>query len=325
MSLEIGNEIFRCKYKPKAPIIEGILNEQDFLVIVGASKAGKSIVAQQMAMAISGSKYFMEDHKVHTNGDVVYAQFEGDRGEMKQRFIDMEKAVETERCHLAHFHKKGLKLNSDAGFENFVTAIDSAHFNPKVIVIDPLYRAFKADICKQTDVNKICDVVDELKARYNCAIIMTHHTGKESFDKNGNPIDRGDGASYGSEFLRANVDTMMMLNKVMETRVLTCSTQRSGKIIDRLDFNLVAPTQDPDNPLHFVKTGSSAGTPSRKIELLFQKKNEPLSQTAIAEKIGCHKNTVNKAIKQFIRQDKIGSVREGKFVKYYWREGRERL
>lgn len=320
--ISIGNEVFNIKVEPKRPLIQGILNEKDFCCIVGAPKAGKSILAQQIAMAVAGGKFFMEDHEVYFNGDVVYYQAEGCKGEMSQRFVDMEKAVDTERAHIAHAYKAGLKLNSEKGLAEFTSAIDSSFFNPVLIVIDPMYMAFQGDLCSQTVTSQICDVIDHLRDRYGCAVVLTHHSSKETFDRHGNVIDRGDGAAYGSTFLKANADSLFMLRKEMESRVLTCDTQRSGKIIDKLEFDLIAPTQSPENPLLFVKKGIKTATTSRKIELLFKTENTPMSTKEIAEKLGVHPNGVMREVKKYIGKGLMERLREGKGIKYYWREGR---
>ena len=323
MSLYIGNEVFNITAKPKFAIIEDFLYEQDFLCIVGEPKVGKSIIAQQLAMCIAGGQSFLGEHEVKTQGDIVYFQAEGSLSEMRQRFVDMEKALPTERSHIAHFYKPGVMLNTPEGYAEFVTTIDQNHIDPVAIIIDPLYMAFKGDLCSQTTLSEICTVIAKLKASYNCAIILTHHSSKQTYSIKGDKINKGDNAAFGSAFLKANVDSMLMFRLEMEKRVLTCDTQRSGKIRQRTELDLITPIQAQGAPLILKQSSSKLVTTNEKVRRILVSNKKPLSTLDIGEQIGVHRNAVNREIKKFMADHKVKRVQKGKCMTYYWTESKQ--
>lgn len=310
-----GDEIFAFTKEGKQPIIDNILYEKDFACIVAKPKVGKSILAQQLGFCITNGADFL-GNKTRVTGDVVYFQAEGDQGEMFNRIRSMDKAIHCNRANLFHFYEPGTKLNTPSGLNYFIKMLDNYTINPELIIIDPMYMAFTGDLSKQTTVCEICDAVDTLKSKYDCAVLLIHHASKDLFNKSGGVIDRGDNSAFGSAFLVANVDTLFMMRKEMEVRHLRCDTQRSGLIREHIAMTLIDPAKDPARRLFFSLDGAEVdNTP---IEVEKELKLSPISVQDLASKLGKHSNTIRNSIKSLIRRGKVKRIQEGKHVRYTW-------
>ena len=121
-------------------------------------------------------------------------------------------------------------------------------FQPNVVILDPLYNSMAGALSDEVVVRQFLTNMRVLRDKLGCALIMVLHTKKSMYSQKGHKFNLGKDALFGSTFFEANVDHMFMLEKVEYTNMVnvTCTTQRSGRIVKKLVIELVEPV-----PLYF--------------------------------------------------------------------------
>jgi len=121
---------------------------------------------------------------------------------------------------------------------------------PKVIIIDPLFRAFKGSLKVDDDVNDFIQTISHFADYCGAAVIVVHHLRKKVMGNDGKYIKQQDQDTYGSTFFGASCDTLYRLEKSYkneDTIIVHGNMQRSGKNVKDIDIKLIQP-----DPLHFV-------------------------------------------------------------------------
>ena len=250
-----SNDIFNLPKEGKKPIIENLLYERENILVLADPKVGKSICVQQMCFCISSGKPFL-GLKTHEN-PCLYALFEGDKYDLKDNMnnMNMNKDIECKRENLHILYHFGITLNTDKGLETFMNYIDNGLKTgmpkPKVIVIDCLYMAFKGKLVDDDKASDFCRNARQLNDKYNTAIIVIHHTHRAKRDNDGKIIVEGDDSFYGSFLWKAFPNHILLLsNMAGKGKLLTCNTQRMGKIKEKIEMDFVEPS-----PLFFRVKG----------------------------------------------------------------------
>jgi energy-coupling factor transporter ATP-binding protein EcfA2 len=250
-----GNALGRKGKEPKA-LIEGVLWEKDIVMLLGQEKAGKSILAQQLAFALTSGQPFLGKYKVKEPMPVLYLQTEGKPDEMDRRIECMAAALDVNREYFMHVFKKNFSLDVPESLIKLVNAMKKEDPFPKVLIIDSLYTSMIGDLNENTPVRKFNRVLSTLQTEFGMTIIFIHHETKDLIDLK-NPtrrILRGDKGSYGSVYLRAYVDHILYLRMLEDSgkvplRELTCDTARSGAVMQKETLRLMEP-----DPLYFNPT-----------------------------------------------------------------------
>lgn len=236
------------------PLVEGLLFENDYVIIAAPPKVGKSIFVQQLTCSLSCGEPFLGTFDVPKPVNVWYFATEGKDEDTKGRLIRMSHAIPLDPDHIFLFCSAGLRFNTAFGIK-LLEGIEQQwgeKYPPKVIIIDALYRAVKGSIKDDDVVNEFHQIVGALADKYDAAVVIVHHMKKPVFFEGGNRQERSDDDVYGSTFLKASVDQMYWLDKCDKNPkdiILKCDTQRSGNAIEGLRLTLVEP-----DPLYFKIT-----------------------------------------------------------------------
>lgn len=284
------------------PIIEGYLWERDVVMLFGNEKSGKSIIALQMACAISSGMNFLGKHKC-IKKPVVYLQTEGKKDETAHRLENMLKVYPADKTMFFRLYKKFLPLDVKEYAEALDKQLEEMPIKGGVIIIDCLYMTMLGDLNDNEAVRLFIGLLSEILEKYVMTCIIIHHAKREQRDDKGDEIHLGDKSSYGSVFLRANVDHILFLEMQKDkTRIFKCDTQRSGKVNDRVDLILIQP-----DPLFFqVKGGMTASEES----ILWHLKHKKMGKTEIMSTTGLSETTVDKGLKDLIYSGKINIIDE---------------
>ncbi len=235
-----SSNFLREQLQPSESIIDKVAWEGDLIMLLGSEKAGKSILAQQMAVAITSGSLFLNKYKVPKKRKIMYLQCEGKRSDYIKRMNNMRWALPCDDEYFFHIPKKFLPIDIDEYFNPLEAHI--ALHRPEVLFVDPLYMAMSGDLIDNKASRNFLAKISYLMDTYNLTVIMIHHDSKEQYDKEHKKVQRGDRGSYGSVFFRANVDHILYLNKQKDqSRTLTCDTQRSGDILTEETLILVQP------------------------------------------------------------------------------------
>ena len=204
-------------------VIKGIVEHDSLGMIYGASGAGKSYLALDIAASVATGTVF-HDHKTE-QGDVIYMAGEGARG-IKARL-------------LAWFKDRGVAPNRNLLITNRITDFSNAEdlkatvaelksigvTAPKLIVIDTLARASGGlDENSTQDMNIFIKACDGLRKAFNGATILPiHHTGKS--DKS---------AARGSSVLRAAMDIEIQVDGLDNGISVTSTKMKDGDPFDTM-------------------------------------------------------------------------------------------
>jgi hypothetical protein len=198
-------------------IIKGIVEQDSLGMIYGASGAGKSYLALDIAASIATGAEF-HGHKT-VEGQVVYMAGEGARG-IKARLM-------------AWFKDRGVKPNKNLIITTRITDFSSVDdlkstindlkaqgiTNPSMIMVDTLARASGGlDENSTQDMNMFIKACDGLRKVFNGATILPiHHTGKG--DKT---------AARGSSVLRAAMDIEIQVDGLENGISVTSTKMKDG-------------------------------------------------------------------------------------------------
>ena len=170
------------------PLIDNVLRVGHKMLLVGPSKAGKSIALMELAIAIAeGSSWMGWKCK---QGRVLYVNLELDANSCLHRFWDIYDAhgitpkyidnldIWNLRGNAVPMDKLAPKLIRRAIKENYIAAI-----------IDPIYKVLTGDENSADQMARFCNQFDKIANEIGCAVIYCHHHskgaqgGKRSMDR----------------------------------------------------------------------------------------------------------------------------------------------
>lgn len=171
-------------------LVPGLLERGDRLLITGGEGGGKSVLVRQLAVSIAAG--------VHP--------FDGSRFDPKRTLmVDLENGERTLRRHLIGLRAHAARINAPVPtgglmVESVPAGVDLTRpegeswlnrltddVRPDLLVIGPLYRMHAADMAKEEPARQLTHVVDLVRARHGCTVVMETHaphanatTGKRS-------------------------------------------------------------------------------------------------------------------------------------------------
>lgn len=246
------SELRNAELKGSEPLIESVLYERDNTILLGREKAGKSIMALQMACALSSGSKFLGEYEVKKPVDVVYIQAEGKLANTQANFINMNKVIDADDNRMMLLYYPSIHLDAKEDFAEINANIDSWR-KPDVIFIDPLYMAMSGDMKDDVDSRRMIEAVRNMAEKYQATIVLVHHAHKGIRAKDGQIVEEGDDSIFGSFVWKAFPENILLLERSKghkDYRKFSCQTQRMGNVFESLDLVLMEPT-----PLYFQIKG----------------------------------------------------------------------
>ena len=166
-------------HQPELPeeLIRGILRCGHKMLISGSSKAGKSFLLMELAIAIAeGRKWLGFPCK---KGRVLYVNLEIDRASCINRFAKIYEALHIQKPNAANivlWNLRGKAVPLDKLVPKLVRRVRDQHFD--AIIIDPIYKVITGDENKASDMALFCNQFDKICAETGCAAIYCHHHSK---------------------------------------------------------------------------------------------------------------------------------------------------
>lgn len=315
-----GSELMGFQFPPKTWLIEGMLYCGDSVLFLGAEKSGKSIAVKQVCAALTSGSNFL-GLPVVAPQRVCYLQLEGEISDTQDRFNRMARAVPFNPHNFMIGFLQPQSLQDMGRVLELISGIEEV-MRPQVIIIDPLYMAMVGG--DLNDSKAVCSLIASLrilKMYFGCTLILVHHTHKVKLNTFGEVIGEGDNASFGSVFLKAWPDHVLLLrhDKKSEVRYLSCGTQRSGQIEKDMTLELVQP-----NPLYFKPLSNDEimlkmKDHSGRILNLLEKRGVPLQAKEIYQALEISRMTFYGAIKHI--SDKFEVVGKAPHSRYRLKNG----
>ncbi|MGY6634840.1 MAG: AAA family ATPase [Alkalilacustris sp.] len=227
--------------RPKVPrfLIDGLIEEDAFVLLFGEPGAGKSLVAFDMAASIATGAPF--HGRPGRQGPVVVLAGEGHNG-LARRFAAWAQhrgqSLAEAPLHISEGAARLLDGLSVEEVKQAVDAIAAEQGAPACILVDTLARNFgPGDENSNKDMSQFVAVLDGLKARYHCTVILVHHSGHGE-----------SGRARGASALKAAVDAEFCVRKAPPAGLtLDCTKMKDAAPPGTLAFDIQpveVPTED---------------------------------------------------------------------------------
>jgi hypothetical protein len=311
-----GKDIVTINDSEQTPIIDGIINQGDYVLFIAEEKVGKTIFSQQLCCSLSTGKDFLNVFPVNKPCKIWYMFNEVRIGQIQKRFINMSHGIDIDLDNITLIPFK-FRFNTPTGHDQLQEIIHENKNNyPDVIILDCLYKAVKGSLKDDNVINDFnFNFSSFANAMGGCARIVVHHLTKPSKDVDGSYFARTDKDSFGSAFLLADVDHVFRLEKygadpTTKERILKCDTQRSGNIIETTRIRLIEP-----DPLYYEYVTLHTEDKAELITI-FNKYNK-LTRAELMKHTRISKTKLFNILKTLLNEDIIYKFKEeGKEVYY---------
>lgn len=212
-------------------LVKGFVERNSFGVLYGAFGTAKSFAALDYAFSIgTGTATF---HGAETKaGPVIYVAGEGWQGLVRRLRAWEFIRGRSVRDAPVYFSNAPANL-CDAEFflyvKDAVTAIAEQGAAPSLIIIDTWSRNLAGDENSSLDSARAVQALDELRAPYDCAVMVVHHSG---WDKS---------RTRGSTVLMAAADYAFSITKEKDSAisVFECQKMKDGRTPPPICFDLL--------------------------------------------------------------------------------------
>lgn len=162
----------------KSPeLIQGILRKGHKMLLAGASKAGKSYLLLELAIAIAEGRQWLGWNV--SQGKVLYVNLELDPISCMHRIKNLYESLEwaPENLHnLEVWHLRGKAVPLDILAPKLVRRFQKGGY--VAIILDPLYKVLTGDENSAHEMAKFCNNFDRICADLGVAVIYCHHHSK---------------------------------------------------------------------------------------------------------------------------------------------------
>ncbi len=162
-------------------LIKGFLDDNSMSGVFGDPSSMKTFVAMDIGLCVA-TKTVWHGHPICKSGPVFYIAGEGFAG-LSRRIKAWEIAhgvcLKNAPFFVSDQPAQFLDASSAADVVAAVDELQKVHGNPALIIIDTLNRNFGPGNESDTaDMTKFISAIDEnLRCRYQCAVLIVHHTG----------------------------------------------------------------------------------------------------------------------------------------------------
>ena len=165
---------------PLAPEqIEGILRVGHKMCVVGPSKAGKSFLLIELAIAVAeGGKWLGRKCRP---GKVLYVNLEVDGISCKHRIRDVYKSLgysKKTNGNLVLWNLRGRTMPLDKLVPKTVRRIQKDSVKFDLIIIDPIYKVLTGDENSASEMAAFCGHIDRLARDCKATLVFCHHHSK---------------------------------------------------------------------------------------------------------------------------------------------------
>ncbi len=195
---------------PKLPdeLIKGVLRCGHKMLISGSSKAGKSFLLMELAVALAeGIKWLGFECK---KSKVIYVNLEIDPASCINRFSEIYKGLgikPTFPNDIYVWNLRGHAVPLDKLVPKLLRRVSSQHFD--AVIIDPIYKVITGDENNASEMGQFCNQFDKICQVSGCATIYCHHhsKGAQGFKK---AMDRASGSGVFARDPDAQLDMIQL-------------------------------------------------------------------------------------------------------------------
>lgn len=308
------------------PIIDKIFMHGDTMLIKAMSKTGKTVLAQQMAHAISSGNNFLgvlETEKL----PVAYISGEGYIGNWKERFINMSKLYEVDHDNFHFFECTQMQLHTSEGGQKLIKELKNVCIDFKVFVFDPImFLCVGGDFNSSKDMGQFFANVEMIKRVYNGSAIVVHHDSEKIFiDKFGEKhANANDKTSMGSTAINAVITHSYTLTKIANDKMvmhrMTLANERASFMVKQLDLFMICPEEDKEGRLGYtIFPEEKSSSYSRVMHFIQNKKSIPNTKIEDNKELeGISRGSIFVQLDRLLNAKLINKVKIGNKCFYNW-------
>ena len=158
-------------------LIEGVLRCGHKMLISGSSKAGKSFLLMELAVALSeGMEWLGFKCK---KSKVLYINLEIDSASFINRFAEIYKALKITPKHsddISIWNLRGHAVPLDKLVPKLIRRISNKQYD--AVIIDPIYKVITGDENNASEMGAFCNQFDKICNETGSAAIYCHHHSK---------------------------------------------------------------------------------------------------------------------------------------------------
>ncbi len=164
-------------YDPE--MIEGVLRVGHKMCVVGPSKAGKSFLMIELALAVSEGKKWLG--RSCAQGRVLYLNLEVAKNSFNQRLRSVNMSLGNPNRlsgNLVVWNLRGRVVPLDRLVPKIERRIQKFGSPFDLIIVDPIYKVLTGDENNASDMAKFCSYLDKLAFDCKSTIVFCHHHSK---------------------------------------------------------------------------------------------------------------------------------------------------
>lgn len=175
-------------------LVPGLIERGDRLLLTGSEGAGKTILTRQIAVAVAHGAHPFGGRPFHPRRVLLFDLENGERPLRRwlRRLVQVAGSVPDTLW--VEERQAGLDLTRPEDEQHLRSVCEKVA--PDLLVIGPLYRLHSGDVSKEEAARHLTVVLDGIRARYRCAIVMETHA------PHGNGIGQRDLRPLGSSLFR---------------------------------------------------------------------------------------------------------------------------
>lgn len=162
-------------------LINNICAHPTVSLVCGDAKTYKSVLVQEMCVALATGTPFLGLYTVSEPRTVVYIQEESSRRAVRKRFRWLLKGRGMDVADLGRRLKivtnRGLQLDKPSEIKKLVARAIERH-QPALLVLDPLVEMHGGDENKTEQMRPVMRVLKWLRDKYGVSIVVVHHNNK---------------------------------------------------------------------------------------------------------------------------------------------------
>ena len=190
------------------PLIKGVLRKGHKMLIAGSSKAGKSFLLMELAIAIAEGRPWLG--MTCEKGRVLYVNLEIDPASAIHRFLRIYRCRMWPMNHtddIVIWNLRGHAVPLDELVPKLIRRIRNDHF--EAIIIDPIYKVIMGDENNASDMGRFANQFDKICNETGCSVIYCHHHSKGA-QGNKRAIDRASGSGVFARDPDAQLDMIQL-------------------------------------------------------------------------------------------------------------------
>lgn len=169
------NELLKKEFPYIPSIVEGIISTEELILLTAPAKAGKSMLALDLAISVIQGNDFLRQFKTHKT-NVLLIQTEIAEIHFKERIKSKDYKQSLDEANLI-LSSERIRLDEKASLESLKETIK--HFKIGLLILDPFYTLHRGDENVAKEIAPILSDLRDLIREMHCACILVHHQGKK--------------------------------------------------------------------------------------------------------------------------------------------------